>query len=214
MPSYPTSVKSFTTKNAGDSILAAHVNDIQDEVNAIEAGLLNATAPLNSSNSTVANLVVTNALQVSSNSTFAQRPVMPPPNVALVYLDSTGALGSSASSTLAWTAESFVSNSSMHSTGTNPERLIPQTTGLYQVTCQVGFNAASSGVHQIVLDDSTGQFALSRAATDGEAHNAHVIGFKRFDVLGGYCVCRLTLPVSTLSLSSGISQTWASMVKL
>src|SRR5574343_790800 len=69
--SYPTSAKTFTTKNAGDTIQPGHLNDLQDEVAAIEAGLLNGTAPLNSSNSTIANLVVTGALQVSGNSTIA-----------------------------------------------------------------------------------------------------------------------------------------------
>lgn len=41
MASYPTSVKAFTTKvdGAGNKIFAAHVNDIQDEVSAIETGL-------------------------------------------------------------------------------------------------------------------------------------------------------------------------------
>lgn len=56
--SYPSAVKTFTTKNTNDVIQAAHINDLQDEVNAIEAGLLQGTAPLNSSNSTVANLSV------------------------------------------------------------------------------------------------------------------------------------------------------------
>lgn len=36
--SYPASVKSFTTKvDFTDTVLAAHVNDLQDEVNSIEA---------------------------------------------------------------------------------------------------------------------------------------------------------------------------------
>lgn len=38
--SYPTSVKSFSTKAAADTIQAAHVNDLQDEVTAIETALL------------------------------------------------------------------------------------------------------------------------------------------------------------------------------
>ena len=59
MASYPGSVKSFTTRNAGDVIQPSHVNDLQDEVNAIEAGLLNGTARLNSSNSTMVSLSVT-----------------------------------------------------------------------------------------------------------------------------------------------------------
>jgi hypothetical protein len=40
--SYPTSSKTFTTKSdgAGNTILAAHINDLQLEVTAIEADLL------------------------------------------------------------------------------------------------------------------------------------------------------------------------------
>jgi hypothetical protein len=63
--SYPTAVKSFTSKSAGDTIQPAHVNDLQDEVAAIEGGLLGGTAPLNSSRSTLASLSVT------GNSTLA-----------------------------------------------------------------------------------------------------------------------------------------------
>lgn len=63
--SYPNSVKSFTSKNTGDVIQPADVNDVQDELAAIEGGLLQGTARLNSSNSTVANL------SVSGGSTFA-----------------------------------------------------------------------------------------------------------------------------------------------
>lgn len=39
--SYPTSVKSFTTKTAGQTIASAHTNDLQDETVAVEGGLLN-----------------------------------------------------------------------------------------------------------------------------------------------------------------------------
>lgn len=69
-------MKSFTTRNNGDTIQPSHVNDLQDEVNAIEAGLLNGTANLNSSNSTVAALSVTGgstiagALNVAGTSTL------------------------------------------------------------------------------------------------------------------------------------------------
>ena len=38
--SYPSAVKSFTTKvDFTDTVLAAHVNDLQDEVNSLEATL-------------------------------------------------------------------------------------------------------------------------------------------------------------------------------
>lgn len=76
MASFPTSVKTFATRTSGQTIDPAHVNDLQDEVNAIEAGYLNATARLNSSNSTLANLSVTGGSTFagglnSSNSTLA-----------------------------------------------------------------------------------------------------------------------------------------------
>lgn len=40
--SYPTAIKSFTTKASGDTVQAAHINDLQDEVTAIETNLLQA----------------------------------------------------------------------------------------------------------------------------------------------------------------------------
>lgn len=51
--SYPAAVKTFATRSNGATIDASHVQDLQDEVTAIEAGLLNGTAPLNSSGSTM-----------------------------------------------------------------------------------------------------------------------------------------------------------------
>lgn len=68
MASYPASVKTFTTKSdgAGNKIFASHINDLQDEVNAIESGLLNGTAPLNSSNATVNTLTVSSGVVCST----------------------------------------------------------------------------------------------------------------------------------------------------
>ena len=63
--SYPGAVKTFATRSAGQTIASAHVNDLQDEVTAIEDGLLNGTAPLNSSATTV------KSLSVSGGSTLA-----------------------------------------------------------------------------------------------------------------------------------------------
>jgi hypothetical protein len=40
--SYPGAVKSFTNKSAGDTVQPAHVDDLQDEVTAIETDLLKA----------------------------------------------------------------------------------------------------------------------------------------------------------------------------
>jgi hypothetical protein len=65
MASFPGAVKTFTTKNPDDTIQPSHIDDLQDEVNAIEDGYLNGSARLNSSNSTL------RALSVTAGSTFA-----------------------------------------------------------------------------------------------------------------------------------------------
>lgn len=43
--SFPTAVKSFTTHSSGDTIQASHINDLQDEVVAIETALLTGPHP-------------------------------------------------------------------------------------------------------------------------------------------------------------------------
>jgi hypothetical protein len=40
MAEYPTAVKSFTTRSAGDTIQPAHMNDVQAEITAIETDIL------------------------------------------------------------------------------------------------------------------------------------------------------------------------------
>lgn len=74
--SYPTTVKTFTTKNAGDIVTPAFVNDLQDEVHAISSALLGGVARLNVGASTLTALSVPGAstlasLQVSSNCTIS-----------------------------------------------------------------------------------------------------------------------------------------------
>ena len=212
MPSYPDSVKSFTAKSAGQNIDPAHVNDLQDEVNAIEAGLRNGTAPLNSSGSTMTRL------QVTGGSTFTIRPVTPPPEVALVYLESTYAAASSAASTVAWNAQAILTNSSMHSTGTNPERLTPQTTGVYQVAGQLDMTVQTSASYKLltIRDSSVALIAEGSGSSgiSGVPTRINVTGYKRFDVLGGYCTLNFATEASTHSFSSGAGVTWFSLVKL
>lgn len=68
MASYPTAVKTFTTKSdgAGNKVFASHINDLQDEVTAIEDGLLNGSAPVSCSRATAASLSVAGASTVGS----------------------------------------------------------------------------------------------------------------------------------------------------
>lgn len=210
MPSFPASVKSFTTKNAGDVIQNTHLNDLQDEVNAMEGGYLNGTARLNSSGSTLA------TLSVSGGSTFAVRPATPPPDAAKVFLQSTVTIGTSGASTFAWTAQAFLTNSSMHSTTTNNNRLIPQSTGLYQVVAQMGLSTNSTGFRTLTIVDSSG---TNIARTDIAANSGDVymsaMGFKYFDALGGYAAAVGDFTgQSTLSILSGVGATWFAMVKL
>lgn len=206
MASYPASVKTFTTKNASETIQPEHVNSLQDEVTAIEDGLLNGSAPLTSSNAAVA------ALSVSGGSTFASRPVTPPPSAVRVSLAAASDLGSSAASTVAWTTQDFITNSSMHSTGSNPERLTPQSTGVYRITAQLAFNANSSGTRSLgILDSSGGNIAQLRQLTAGATISyLNASGLKRFDALGGYVVIEAAQSgASTMSLAASLS--WASM---
>jgi hypothetical protein len=139
---YPTGVFSPSARTNGQTIDAAHVNDVQTEIAAVETALLGTiTHSVNvSGNSTLAKLSAgasTLATLQCAGSTFSVRPVEPPPDAARVYLDSTVTIGSSGASTLAFTGQDFLTNSSIHSTGTNPSRLIPQSTGLYQFVGQV-----------------------------------------------------------------------------
>lgn len=59
--SFPTAVKSFTTKASGNTVQGAHVNDLQDEITAIEQDLINGMTRvrLGSSTLTIASDAVT-----------------------------------------------------------------------------------------------------------------------------------------------------------
>jgi len=144
MAQYPGAVKTFTTRNAGDVIQPSHVNDLQDEVNAIEAGLLQGTAPLNSSNSTVANLTVT-------GTTFWKTDY--------VFLSQTSTQTiSSGGATQAMDFQNEILNSGgMHSTSANSSRVTFASTGVYLIQGLVNIPNASTGslVGQLVLNDVT-----------------------------------------------------------
>src|SRR3990167_1531178 len=106
---YPTSVFAPASRSNGQTIDAAHVNDLQAEVTAIENALLG---------------TITHSVNVSGASTFSIRPVAPPPDAARV---GSTIVGLTLNTTLAisWTVQPILTNSSMHSTTTNPERLTP-----------------------------------------------------------------------------------------
>ena len=225
MANFPTSVYSPASKSAGQTITAAFFNDPDGEITAIEDGYLNGVARLNSSHSTVAALSVTGGstlagtLQVTGGSSFTVRPVAPPPDVALVFLASTRTIGSSVNSTLGWLSQGILTNSSMHSTGTNPERLIPQATGVYRVAAQLSVSENSTGFRQVIIRDSSGSQVAAQTqpanAVAGNGSLLQAVGLKRFDVVGGYVVLDfVNSGASTLSLGAGIGNSWFSLEKL
>lgn len=241
MASFPTSVKSFTTKNTGDVIQPAHVNDLQDEVNAIESGYLNGTARLNAAGSTVTSLSVTGnstlaalqggastltSLSVSGGSTigtlevgastFTVRPVMPPPHAAIVFLELTQVIGSSALSTIAWTAQNYVTNSSIHSTAVTPERLTWQSTGIYQVSAQISFTSTEAGMRRVgILDSSGTEIIAAQVVASSRSNVVNLTGYKPVLNVGGYVTCALNMVGhSTMALTAGLGNTWMALVKL
>ena len=176
MPSFPDSVFAPANRSNGQTIDASHVNGVQDEIVAIEGGIINGTARVNSS-----------VLNVTAGSTFAVRPVEPPPHAARVALASTVAVGDGVSTVVTWATGDYLTNSSMFST---PSSVItPQSTGIWQATAQVAFSANSTGDRAVHIIDSTGTL-IGRMQTHASSHSAsptvlNVSATKRFDVLGG-----------------------------
>lgn len=183
MASYPNAVKSFTNKNAGDTIQPAHINDLQDEIAALEDGLLNGTAPLNSSritapaaqisNATISSLTVsvmsisnlqttastTASLNVTTGSTMAALNVTGMSSLADLQVAAAApavrvsnsaniAVGDASTTRLTFNTDVFASTSGMHSTATNPGRLIATSSGIYCITGTVTWAPNSSGLRQ------------------------------------------------------------------
>lgn len=209
MPSFPTSVFAPSNKSAGQTIQAAHINDAQDEIVAIESGYRTGTAPLNSSGSTVT------SLSVAGGSTFGSRPVMPPPDAVRVTLDDAAAIPAASTTPVSWTKQTFATNSSIHSTATDPHRLTPQSTGIYWCHAGIEWQTRASTDYDIRLEDSSGtQIARVRYEGSSGLKGQNISGLKRFDSVSGSTQwVRLVVQVvgSTNSVSTG---SFFEMVKL
>lgn len=167
--SFPGAVKAFTVKSAGNTIQAADCNDLQDEVVAIEQGLINGTAPLNSSNSTFVHLSVTGGstlttLQAGAStvttlsagastvttlsagaSTLADLTVLAPPPSVRVTASASQNIPSGAGSAVTFDTQRWMTVSGMHSTGSNPTRLIAVSSGIYAIVGQLAWQGGSTG---------------------------------------------------------------------
>ena len=173
MASYPTAVKSFTSKTSGQTIAPAHVNDLQDEANAIEGGLLNGIAHnLNADADNTRSLGSSGTRWNIAADQVSGRP-------ASCRLTSSAAIGvaSGAFAGLNWDVETF-DGEGMHSTATNSSRIsFVHSTGVYAIGANVEWNTNSSGTVAIrlVLGDSTNIAGEAHPAAPGGAVDASAI---------------------------------------
>lgn len=240
MPSYPTGVFSPTNKSAGQTIQHTHINDVQDEIVAIESGLLTGSARLNSSHSTLAALSVTggstlagaltlgagiaSTVSFASSATFSagvtfNGPLLfvAPPEAAQVELETATQIPVGATVVINWDRPVFKTNSSMHSSGTNPDRLIPQSSGVYHFSLNVRFLTEAGRECQIIVKDSSGTRVADALFESSGAHTVLTEGLKYFNSVAGstqYLRCVAFNGTSTNSLSTDAALTKFTMVKM
>lgn len=255
MASYPSAVKTFTTKNALDTIQPSHINDLQDEIAAIESGLLNGTAPMNSSritapaaqisnctvssltvsvlsianlqttNSTTANLNVTGGstlatLNVTGASTLSDVVVTAAPPAARVSNNANLNTNNGSTTRLTFNTQQFTSTSGMHSTTTNPGRLIAVSSGIYLISGCVTWSGGSTGGYRnvrILINGSSIVASDDRdAVSGGNQTTQNVFAIYRFASSGSYAELEVYQNSgSTLSvLASGDLSPMFSMARL
>lgn len=210
MASYPSAVKSFTTKNAADTIQPAHINEVQDEIAALEDGLLNGTAPINSSritapaaqitNATISSLTVTSFnfpanstltnLNVTGGSTLADLQVTAAPPCAVVWNSANLNTNNGSTTRLTFNTQLFTSTSGMHSTTTNPTRVIAPSSGVYLIVGSVIWSGGSTGGYRfmkILINGSSVIANDARAAlNDGNGTAQNLSAIYRFASSGSY----------------------------
>lgn len=227
--SYPGSAKVFTARSAGQTIASAHINDLQDEVNAIETGLLAGTAPLNSSNTVV------NNLQVSGNSTITGSLAVASLTVGGVAVSSafltvptcrvtqsTAANVNNATLTgLNWDVEDFDA-SGMHSTSVNSSRItFAASTGVYSVGACVEWSVNVNFTRRIrlVLNDGQPFAAASQDQITASDAGQNVMGLVRATSTADYVTVAVfqnsgsTMSCGQISTSL-ITAFWAHRVSL
>ena len=128
---------------------------------AIEDGLLNGTAPLNSSRITAPALSISagstlTTLSVTGASTFAGAVSMLAAQAVRLELASALQLADNSTTAISWTTQPVATNSSMHSTTTDLSHVLPQSTGVFLCHVSLTWNVANSTVYQITIEDSSG----------------------------------------------------------
>ena len=134
-------------KNTGDTIQASHVNQLQDEVTAIEDGYLNGTARLNAGGSTVATLSVTGGSTFAGTAVFTLPPTLPRLPVCKVTHDVVQQIANNAWTGLSWNTE-VVDSTGMHSTAVNSSRIALTSSGLWSIGVQTAWLGNATPTHE------------------------------------------------------------------
>lgn len=168
--SYPTSVKAFTTRSAGQTVASAIVNDLQDEVNAVETALVNgpikpagggvgappyafannATTGLYSSGANALELATGGVKALGIDSTqFIDSPTQPR---CAAYNSAVLSVADVTATALALNSEDY-DTAAMHDTVTNNSRITVPVggDGLYLIVGFTTFAADVDGVRQLSI---------------------------------------------------------------
>lgn len=148
MASYPGTVFSKSDIANGATSDATDVNDLSHEISAIEDGLLNGTARLNSSATSV------QTLQVVGNSTFGGVVTANAQPRCHVMNSAVTSASSNSTGRFTWDQELY-DVGAMHSTALNPSRVTVGSSGLYHCQAQVFFATVSTAADLYLLKNSS-----------------------------------------------------------
>lgn len=222
---YPSSPYSVTPVSNGQTIDASRDNAQDAELTALTGAVLSGFAhalTVSTGGLTVSTGSVNvggpsslTTLQVNGGSTFVgsvtfsslvtfstgltERPEMPPPQLVLLT-GSTSQFANGSSGGVSWPTQSAITNSSMHSTGSNPDRVIPQSTGVFalsvSLTLSTAFADPSSGALDISIKDSSGglvDFQRQIGSAGGRAPSVAAFGMKHIDTIAAGPYLRVVL---------------------
>ena len=150
---FPGGVKVFTTKQAGDQIASAHINDLQDEVVAVETELRKTTGSVVShgslaglSNNDHPQYLLTTGKAADSDKLggiLASGYAVAQKSSSLA-LSTNVSISNAAWTVLDWDTERW-DDDNMHDNATNPSRITIKSEGRYQLEVVVHFDANSDG---------------------------------------------------------------------
>jgi hypothetical protein len=154
-----------------------------------------------------------------TNSTFSVKPLFPPPALVRVQVAANLNLANGTTLAVDWLQQVIAINSSMHSSGANPERITPQSTGVYEVIANIHFNgamiAATNTVSAEILDSTGNLIAVAKGFEQNSEAALTLVGLKHFNSVSGSTQwARVVARCSDSSTHSISTQATFSMHKL